>query len=354
MSSLRSLSIKFLKVNEVMKLKGAVLDIVSATLAKPGAGALILIVGVCVVMTMTQPSFLTLGNWANIVNQMVYVLILAIGMTVVLITGGIDLSVGSILAVSAAVMASMLNSGQIFILSFLVALGAGAVFGLVNGLLVTKVGVPDFVATLATLGIGAGIMFLWTKGFPIIGYMVDDYSVLAGRDRLFDVIGAPVIVSIVVIALVAVMLRFTSLGRHSYAVGSNRDAARLSGVNVNSVRILAYVLSGVLAALAGILLAGRTTTVSATMGVGYELQAIAAAVIGGAVLGGGRGRVYGAVIGALLLTVTYNVINISGVSATWQQVFLGGILLIAVLIDRIGRAAYERSLTRVRAAVLEA
>jgi ribose/xylose/arabinose/galactoside ABC-type transport system permease subunit len=323
-------------------------DRLSALISKPGAGAVVLLVVICVVMPLTQPSFLTFDNWGNIINQMVYVLLLAIGMTVVLISGGIDLSVGSILAISAAVMADTINQGRPFILALLLALLAGGVFGLVNGLLITRLGLPDFVATLATLGIGQGIMFLWTKGFPFIGYMLEDYYVLAGRDRLLGFIGAPVLIAILVALIVAAVLRVTRFGRHAYAVGSNRDAARLSGISVSRVKVTAYVVSGLLAAVTGILLAGRTTTVSATMGVGYEIQAIAAAVIGGALLSGGRGRVTGAIAGALLLTVTYNVINIAGVSATWQQVFLGAILLLAVIVDRLGTLAYQRSLGRAR------
>ncbi|MCU1569438.1 MAG: hypothetical protein JWR33_179 [Naasia sp.] len=323
-------------------------DRLSALIAKPSGGAVVLLIAICVVMPLTQPSFLTPDNWGNIINQMVYVLLLAIGMTVVLISGGIDLSVGSILAISAAVMADTINQGRPFIVALLLALLAGAVFGAVNGLLITKLGLPDFVATLATLGIGQGIMFLWTKGFPFIGYMLEDYYVLAGRDRLFGFIGAPVLIAAAVALVIAAVLRATRLGRHTYAVGSNRDAARLSGISVSRVKITAYVISGLLAGLTGVLLAGRTTTVSATMGIGYEIQAIAAAVIGGALLSGGRGRVSGAIAGALLLTVTYNVINIAGVSATWQQVFLGAILLLAVIVDRLGTLAYQRSLSRAR------
>lgn len=323
-------------------------DARTALLARPSLGVVFLLVAICAVMAVTQPVFLTGGNWANIVNQMVYVLILAVGMTVVLITGGIDLSVGSILALSAAVMANMLNAGQIFLVAFFLALATGVVFGLVNGLLITRLGLPDFVATLATLAIGGGLMFLWTKGFPFIGYMIDVYYVVAGRDRVFGVISIPVVIAIVVVLAVAGILRFTRFGRHAFAVGSNRDAARLSGINVDRIRVLAYVISGLLAALTGVLLAGRTTTVPANMGVGYELQAIAAAVIGGAALTGGRGRAVGAVVGALVLTVANNVINISGVSAEWQQIVLGAILLLAVTLDRLGAIGYARQMNRAR------
>jgi ribose transport system permease protein len=147
---------------------------------------------------------------------------------------------------------------------------------------------------------------------------------------------------------VGAVMRRTSFGRHAYGVGSNGDAARLSGINVDRVRILAYVTSGLLASLAGILLAGQTTSVAPDLGTGYEVQAIAAAVIGGAALSGGRGRVTGAVIGALVLTVANNVINLGGVSADWQPVVLGSILLLAVILDRLSTLSYQWSLARAR------
>ncbi|MET8088269.1 ABC transporter permease [Micromonospora sp. NPDC005197] len=320
----------------------------SAALAKPSTGVIVLLLGICVFMAFTEPVFLTFNNWSNVFNQSVYVLILAIGMTVVLITGGIDLSVGAVLGLSAGVMADQINTGRPFIAAFILALAAGAVLGLFNGVLITRIGLPDFVATLATMGIASGLLYLWTSGFPFTDYMLDVYYTLAGRERYLGFVTVPLMLSLLMVAVVAFVMRRTSFGRHAYAVGSNADAARLSGINVNRVRVTAYVISGVLAALAGVLLAGRTTTVAPNMGLGYEVQAIAAAVIGGAALSGGRGRVGGAVLGALVLTVANNVINIAGVSAEWQQIVLGSILLLAVTLDRVGTLGYERSLARAR------
>lgn len=320
----------------------SVSDIARRILARPSSGVIALLVLVCVVMTFASSSFLTVSNWQNIMNQMVYVTILAIGMTVVLIAGGIDLSVGSVLGLCAGIMATLVNDYVIFIQAFILTLLAGAAIGLINGLMIAKLGLPDFVATLATLGIGSGLLFLWTGGVPFIGYMYSTYNGVGGETELIGPIGFPVVAALVVALLASVMLRFTAFGRHLYATGSNRNAARLSGVNVDRIKIGAYVVSGTLAALTGILLAGQTTTVAPTMGAGYEIQAIAAAVIGGAALSGGRGRVFGAVLGALTLTIASNIINLLGINATWQDVIVGGILLLAVVLDQASRALSRR------------
>jgi ribose transport system permease protein len=311
---------------------------------RPSAGVLVLLVALCLVMMTQSAAFLTLGNWSNIVNQMVFVLLLTIGMTVVLITGGIDLSVGSVMGLCGGVTASLLLAGVPVGAALVLGVVAGAGLGLVNGLLVTRLGLPDFVATLAMLGIARGLLFLWTNGVPFIGYMTPEYRLLGGLERPFGGFTVPIILAVVVSLLSAALLRYTAIGRHAYGVGSNPDGARLSGVPVARIRVYAYVFSGVMAGLAGVVLAGRTTTVAPTMGIGYEVQAIAAAVIGGAALTGGRGRVLGAVIGALLLTVTANAINIAGVSSTWQQVVTGSVLLLAVILDRVTTMLRTRSL----------
>lgn len=301
---------------------------------RPSAGVLVLLALVCLVMATQSSAFLTLGNWTNIVNQMVFVLLVTLGMTVVLITGGIDLSVGSVMGLSGGVTAYLLLSGLPVGAALLLGVLAGAGLGLVNGLMITKLGLPDFIATLAMLGVARGLLFLWTDGVPFIGYMTPEYRLIGGLDRPFGALTVPIIIAVVVTLLAAVLLRSTALGRHAYGVGSNPDGARLSGVPVARIRVYAYVFSGAMAALAGVMLAGRTTTVSPQMGIGFEIEAIAAAVIGGAALTGGRGRVVGAVIGALMLTVTANAINIAGVSSTWQQVVTGCVLLLAVVLDR--------------------
>ncbi|WP_375492616.1 ABC transporter permease [uncultured Jatrophihabitans sp.] len=307
---------------------------VQSVAARPGTGVVTLLVIICIVMPLRTSAFLTTDNWYNLVQQMVYVALLAIGMTIVLITGGIDLSVGSVLGLCAGVMASLINQGVMFIWALLGAVAAGAALGLINGLVITKLGIPDFVATLAMLGVGSGLLFLWTGGVPFIGYMLPNYYRLGGANPIAGDLTFPILAMIVIALAAALLLRGTAFGRHVYSVGSNRDAARLSGVPVDRVRIAAYVISGTLAAFAGVLLAGRTTTVAPTTGSGYEIQAIAAAVIGGAALAGGRGRVLGALLGALTITVASNVINLADVDPTWQSVVVGVILLLAVALDR--------------------
>jgi ribose transport system permease protein len=320
----------------------SVSDIARRALARPSSGVIALLVLVCVAMSFASPAFLTASNWQNIVNQMVYVTILAIGMTIVLIVGGIDLSVGAVLGLCAGMMAYLVNDYVIFIQAFILTLLGGAAIGLINGLMITKLGLPDFVATLATLGIASGLLYLWTGGQPFIGYMFSEYNVVGGEMHWIGQFGFPVAATIVVALLASMVLRFTAFGRHLYATGSNRNAARLSGINVDRTKIGAYVVSGTLAALTGILLAGQLTTVEPTTGANYEITAIAAAVIGGAALSGGRGRVFGAVLGALILTIAADVINLLGISANWEDVITGGVLLLAVVLDRGSRALSRR------------
>lgn len=312
-------------------------------LQNPSAGALLLVGVLVISMSIAFPTFPSAINAGNVANQMVFVLLLALGMTVVLITGGIDLSVGSIMGLSAGVGAYSINSGAPLILGLLAAVGAGAVLGLANGLMITRLGLPDFIATLAMLGIARGLLFLWTNGVPFIGYMLPEYYVISGLERPFGLITVPIIIAAVAVLAIIFVLRKTSFGRHAYGVGSNPHAALLSGVPVDRVKITAYVISGLMAGLTGMLMAGRTTTVAPTMGLGYEIAAIAAAIIGGAALTGGRGHALGAVLGALVLSITANAINISGVSSTWQQVVTGSVLLLAVVFDRAGVLLRERS-----------
>lgn len=310
--------------------------VLRALVDRPSSGVVVLLLLLAAVMAAVSPSFLTLGNWFNIANQMSVVLLLALGMTVVLVVRGIDLSVGSVMALCAGVAAWVLNSGYTLSTAVVAAIACGALLGLVNGVLITKVGLPDFIATLAMLGVARGLLFLWTDGIPFLGYMTPAYYAIGGLERPFGYLTVPIAVSVLATVVIAVLLRATPYGRHAYGVGSNPEGARLSGVAVDRVRVLAYVTSGLLAGLAGVILAGRTTTVAPTMGIGYEVQAIAAAVIGGAALTGGRGRALGALLGAAVLVATGNAINLSGVTSTWQLVVTGSMLLLAVVLDRIG------------------
>ncbi|MDP9987405.1 ribose transport system permease protein [Arthrobacter oryzae] len=304
-------------------------------LAKPGSGLVVLLVLFVIAMSFVAPSFLSFGNWENIANQAVFVLILALGMTIVLIARGIDLSVGSVMGLSAGVSAFLINQGLIFPLALLAGIGCGLACGLLNSLMITKLGLPDFVATLAMLGVARGVLFLWTKGTPFTRYMTPEYRLVGGQVKLAGMISIPIIVALVLCVLVSLMLRKSVIGRYLYAVGGSPDAARLSGISVPAVKTFAYVVSGGCAGLAGVILAGRATNVAPTLGIGYEILAITAAIIGGAALTGGRGRMVGAILGALTITLIANAMNIAGVTSEWQQVVTGIILLLAVLLDRI-------------------
>lgn len=294
-------------------------------------------------MSVAFPAFLSPVNAGNVANQLVFVLLLTLGMTVVLITGGIDLSVGSVMGLSAGVGAYTIIHGAPLILGLLAAVATGAILGLINGLVITRLGLPDFIATLAMLGVARGLLFLGTGGVPIIGYMLPEYYVVSGLEQPLGFVTVPIIIAVVSVVVVALVLKFTRFGRHAYGVGSNPHAAVLSGVPVKRVKVTAYIMSGLFAGIAGMILAGRTTTVAPTMGIGYEIPAIAAAIIGGAALAGGRGSVVGAVIGALVIGITANAINIAGISSSWQQVVIGGVLLLAVMFDRISTLIRDRS-----------
>lgn len=319
-------------------------------LLDPTLGVITLLVLVCVVSAFVLPEFLTGTNLTNLLSSSLIVMILAMGMTVVLVSGGIDLSIGAVMALCAGVTAKSLLAGLPLFAAFLCGLACGMVVGVGNGLLVTWLKLPDFIATLAMMGFASGVLYIWTGGVPILGYMVAEYYYVGGLTPLFGSVTAPMLIALVLAVVLAVVLGRTRLGTHLFAVGSNRLAARQSAVRVERVRILAYVVSGAAAGVAGIILAGRNTNVPADLGNGYEVQAIAAAVIGGAALSGGRGRILGAVLGALTLAATINIINLEGVPSSYQRIVIGAILLVAVLANRgsdlVSAAARQRRAAR--------
>jgi ribose transport system permease protein len=315
-------------------------------LGDPAVGILSLLVVAAVVMSAYEPTFATTGNVTNIVNAMVTVSFLSIGMTVVLIAGGLDLSVGSTMGLCAGVAAKLLTYGLPMPVAFLGALAAGAGIGLLNGLLITRLGIPDFIATLAMLGIAGGVLLYWTTGVPILGYMTPTYYYIGGLTRLIGPITVPMILVAVIAVGVSVLLRHTRFGVMFYAVGSSPTGALHAGVRVARVKTAAYVISGLMAAVAGIHIAGRTTTVPPLIGNGYEITAIAAAVIGGASLAGGKGRVFGALVGALTLTLTRNIINLTGVESSWQAVVTGLVLIVAITANQAWSVLSARSRAR--------
>lgn len=315
-----------------------------------GGGTLVLLVALSIVMAVSRSSFLTVDNWANIVNQAVFVGILAVGMTIVLIAGGIDLSVGAVAGLSAGIVAWLMGHGVPATWAFVDALLLGTGLGVVNGLIITRLRVPDFIATLAMLGVARGVLFVWTQGVPFLDYETSAYRTIGGLDRIVWVITLPMLILAVVAIAVAVLLRRSRFGSHLRASGSNAEGARLSGVAVDRVKVSVYALSGALAALVGVLLAGRLTTVEPTLGNGMELNAIAAAVLGGAALTGGRGSIPGAVVGAITLAVIQNSINLLGIDPAWETLVVGAVLLVAVVLDRVTTASARPGRARGEAA----
>ena len=210
-------------------------------------------------------------NITNFLSGSYFVMLLAMGMTVVLISGGIDLSIGSVMALCAGVVAQMASHQVPIAFVIIAALAVGAFVGCLNGLLVTLAGLPDFIATLAMSGFATGILYIWTKGTPIVGYMTPTYSKIGGLTSIFGYITVPMVTAIVVALALGGLLKKTKFGVHLFAVGSNRAATRQSGISVPKIRIFAYVVAGLCAALSGVIMAGRNTTVPPDLGVGFEV-----------------------------------------------------------------------------------
>jgi ribose transport system permease protein len=309
-------------------------DMIQKFLSDPILGVIVLLLLVGVVASFTIPVFFTLQNIMNLLSGSYFVMLLVAGMTVVLISGGIDLSIGSVMALCAGVVAQLALKHLPVPIVIIVAFIVGALVGCLNGIMVTFVGLPDFIATLATSGFATGILYIWTKGTPIVGYMTPTYKKIGGLSPIYGYITVPMITAIVVALILGGLLKKTHYGVYLFAVGSNRIATRQSGISVPKIRIFAYVVAGLCAALSGVIMAGRNTTVPPDLGVGYEILAIAAAVIGGASLGGGRGRILGAILGEVVLAMTINIINLLGVPSSYQKIFIGGILLLAVFVNQ--------------------
>jgi ribose/xylose/arabinose/galactoside ABC-type transport system permease subunit len=253
----------------------------------------------------------------------------------VIISGGIDLSVGSVFACAAVVGGVVLTSTGNLGLSLLTTLGVGAGLGAVNGLLITRIRVPPFIATLGMMGMARGFALIISKGIPIYG-LPDAYKWI-GQGEIFGIIPVPTVIVAVVYAIFFLVMNYSRFGRFVYAIGSNAEAARLSGINVNATILGIYTISGLMAGLASTIEAGRLATVQPAGGNGYELLAIGAVLIGGASTFGGEGSILATLVGALLVTTIRNGLNIMGVNAFWQYVVNGAVIVAAVAIDQYRR-----------------
>ena len=295
----------------------------------------------CLIFAFLSPSFLTLNNFVNVALQIAIYGILAVGMTLVIITGGIDLSIGSIVALAGVVVAGMsekLSHQPVLgtLLAIILGIGIGLISGSFSGLMITRLRVPPFIVTLALMTIGRGLAFIFTGGFSI-GNLPLEFGVL-GRGHL-----GPVPVPVVTMALVFLggylLLSKSRYGRYIYAIGGNEEASRLSGIDTRSVVRMVYILNGALAGLAGITLASRLGAGVPNSGLQYELDVIAAVVVGGTSLMGGVGSVMGTFWGTVFIGILNNGLNLANVDPYTQKVALGVVILMAVLLDRLSNKA---------------
>jgi ribose transport system permease protein len=295
---------------------------------------IVLIVILIVVMSIASPYFLSLANFRAMAVGLVPTGVIVVGMAILLVSGGFDLSVGSVLALASTVCALLMIAGTPILPAILATLLLGAFIGLVNGLLITGLAINPLVATLGTMSVARGLALVFTEGFSLSS-LPSSFGLL-GNTNLF---GLPPIVwlMIVLVGLGDFLLRRSTFFRQIYFIGSNERAARLSGISVDRVRVVAYVLTSALAALAGIMLASRLMSGTPTAGSGLELQVLAAAVIGGASLRGGEGTVLGAFLGAVFVALINNAMTMLAVSIYWQMIVTGAVLVAAVAIDMIGR-----------------
>lgn len=300
-------------------------------------GALVLLILVCLIATARYEAFLTPENLLNVLRQNSMLGIIALGMTFVILTGGIDLSVGSLLAVAGVIAAFLAPQG--LAVALMAAVAATTVLGLVNGVIIAKARIQPFIVTLGMMIAARGLALAVTDEKNVrIPSDAGDFSWL-GQGEILGFLPVPILVMIIAYAVGWLVLNYTRFGRHVFAVGDNDEAARLMGLNINRVTILVYTISGLLAGLAGVILASRLNTGSPVEGVGRELDAIASVVVGGTLLTGGKGNLISTLYGVLLLGVIFNIFNLEGqISPWWQLVLRGGILLaVVVLQNRLTR-----------------
>jgi ribose transport system permease protein len=324
------------------------------------AGPLIALILLATYLSFATPFFLRSSNMINVTRQSAITAIIAVGQTFVILTAGIDLSVGAVAAISASVAAVLMTQqfqiggmtiGPVhFWVGLPVALVIGILSGLLNGIIITRGRIPDFIATLGTLATLRGIALLVTGGLPVPshltatelkGYLPPEMIWLGSS----DLFGVPVAGLIAVLMVLAgwYILRYTAFGRSIFAIGGNKEAARVSGINIDRTKILVYMFSGLMAGIAGVVLAGRLNSANALMAEEENLRSIAAVVIGGTNLFGGEGGVFGTLIGALIMGVLANGLNLLNVSAFWQRVIQGVVIILVVVFDMWRRRRFARS-----------
>ena len=297
---------------------------------------LIAVVLACIFLSFATDSFATTKNLYNITRNVTFVAIIALGMTLVIITGGIDLSVGSVLCLCSMILGVVMHAGYTIEVGIAASIATALVIGGFHGILIAYIGMPPFVVTLGTLSIARSLAMVASGNTVVFQFGPDHDKLLAlgGGAWLFG-IANPVLYMIVLALLTGFVLRWTKFGRHVYAIGGNEHAATLTGVPVKPIKIAVYMISSLSAGIAGIIQTGWLGAITTNIGAGLELQVIAAAVIGGAALAGGVGTALGALVGAALIEVIRNSLGLLGINAFWQGCFIGGAILFAVLFDRL-------------------
>ncbi|MBN9216564.1 MAG: ABC transporter permease [Mesorhizobium sp.] len=290
----------------------------------------------CVFLSFATDAFATSKNLYNITRNVTFVAIVALGMTFVIITGGIDLSVGSVLCLCSMVLAVTMHAGYSIEIGILASVVTALVIGGFNGVLIAYLGFPPFVVTLGMLSIARSLAMVASNNTVVFQFGPDHDKLLAlgGGAWVFG-IANPVLYMIILALITGFILRWTKFGRHIFAIGGNEHAATLTGVPVKQIKVAVYMISALSAGIAGIIQTGWLGAVTTNLGTGMELQVIAATVIGGANLAGGVGTAFGAIVGAALIEVIRNSLGLLGINAFWQGTFIGGAILLAVLFDRI-------------------
>ena len=299
-------------------------------------GTLVGLILLVTLLSLRTPHFLSVSNLLNVMEQTSINAVIAVGMTFVILSGGIDLSVGSVLALAGVVLASALRAGGPVPVAIAAGLCAGAACGLLNGLLITRGRLPAFIATLGMMSIARGTALVFTEGRPISGFEAGFRQISTAR---LAGIPAPIVITVVVYAAAHFLLTRTRFGRYVYAIGGNEEATRLSGIGAAFHKTMVYVLAGVASALAAVLLTARLNSAQPIAGINYELDAIAATVIGGTSLSGGVGTLHGTLIGALIMGVLRNGLNLLGTSSFFQQIVIGIVIITAVLVDSMLKPA---------------
>ncbi|MBC7959436.1 MAG: ABC transporter permease [Vallitaleaceae bacterium] len=297
-----------------------------------------IVAGIFIIMSFASPYFLNTANLLALLLGVSIEVIIAVGMTSLMVSGGFDMSVGSVVGFVGASVALLISSGVPFLVAIVIGLGIGAAIGLFNGFIIAKVGINPFVTTLASLSLFRGLTLILTKGQNITG--LSDLFKTIGQNKLLG-IQMPILYAVILVIVGDLLLRKSRFFRQNYYIGGNEKSARLSGINVDKIKIINYMIVGILGAFAGIVMTSRLGAASVTAGTGLELRVITAVIIGGASLQGGEGTVIGAFFGALLMSLLTNALTLLGVDVYWQTFVIGATLLVAVLIDQLSKRRKE-------------